>query len=116
MWENLKETGCPDLRDEVELEFRLALLDYYIMPCIEEFIVCGGTLSPTAIVHLYSCKRGLASLLKQSGGVGIPCYFEQLLLLSKEVLRRVKVKEARLIVASGAGISLPQTAFETLKT
>ncbi len=30
MWENLKESGCPELRDDVELEFRLALLDYYI--------------------------------------------------------------------------------------
>ena len=84
MWENLKESGCPELRDDVELEFRLALLDYYIRPCIEEFIVCGGTLAPSTIFHLRNCKRNLASLLKKSNGV-ILCYFEQLLMLSKKV-------------------------------
>jgi hypothetical protein len=84
MWENLKESGCPELRDDVELEFRLALLDYYIRPCIEEFIVCGGTLEPSTIFHLRNCKRNLASLLKKSNGV-ILCYFEQLLMLSKKV-------------------------------
>jgi hypothetical protein len=68
-WENLKETGCPYLLDDVELEIRLALLDYFIMPCVEEFIVCGGARSPGAIVHLRNCKRGLVSLLKESGGV-----------------------------------------------
>lgn len=96
MWEGLKESGCPGLRDDVELEFRLALLDFYIMPYIEEFIANEGMLAPSTIAHLHTCKRGLASLLKQSDGA-IPCYFEQLLMLAREVLRRVKVKEALLI-------------------
>ena len=100
-WEELKEAGCLNLRDDVELEAGLALLDFYIMPCIEEFITYRGKLAPSTIVHLRNCKCELASLLKQSNGA-VPCYFEDLLMLSREVLRRVKVKEARLIVACEA--------------
>ena len=81
MWESLKEAGCPNLRDDVELEFRSALLDFYIMPCIEEFIVCG-TLSPSTIVHLRNCKRNLASLLKKSNGAIL--FFVRRFLLSRE--------------------------------
>ena len=101
MWEELLRTGCPELRDDVELEADLALLDFYIMPCIEEFITYRGKLTPSTIVHLRNCKCELASLLRQSNGA-IPCYFEDLLRLSREVLRRVKVKEACLIVAREA--------------
>jgi hypothetical protein len=100
-WEELQRAGCPGLRDDVELEVGLALLDFYIMPCIEEFITYRGKLAPGTIVHLRNCKCELASLLKQSNGV-VPCYFEDLLRLSREVLRRVKIEEARLIVAREA--------------
>ncbi len=96
MWEGLKEAGCPDLRDDVEFEGRLVLLDFYIMPSIEAFIAYGGTLTLGTILHLHNCRHELTSLLKQSNGA-VPCYFEQLLRLSREVLRRVKVKEALLI-------------------
>src|SRR5690348_3948270 len=92
-WEELQRAGCPGLRDDVELEAGLALLDFYIMPCIEEFITYWGKLSPSTIVHLRNCKCELASLLRQSNGA-VPCYFEDLLRLSRKVLRRVKVKEA----------------------
>jgi hypothetical protein len=101
MWEYLKEIGPPPLRDDVELEFKLALLDFYMIPCIEEFIESGGTLSPSTIVHLRTCKRGLAPLLKKLDG-WILSYFEKLLRLSREVLRRVRVKEALLIVRCDA--------------
>jgi len=99
MWEELQGAGCPDLRDNVELEAGLALLDFYIMPCIEEFITYRGKLAPNTIVHLRNCKCELATLLKQSSGA-VPCYFEDLLRLSREVLRRVKVKEACLMLRS----------------
>src|SRR5260370_31055277 len=61
MWEELQRSGCPDLRDDVGLEAGLALLDFYIMPCIEEFITCRGKLAPSTIVHLRNCKCELAS-------------------------------------------------------
>jgi hypothetical protein len=66
------------------------------MPCIKEFIAYEGPLTPGTILYLHNCRYELASLLKQSNGA-VPCYFEQLLRLSREVLRRVKVKEALLI-------------------
>jgi hypothetical protein len=93
MWEDLKAIGPPPLHDDVELEFRLALLDFYMTPCIEEFIESGRTLSPGSIVLLRNCKRGLAPLLKKLDGSTLS-YFKQLLLLSREVLRRVRVKES----------------------
>ena len=93
------DTVVPYLRDDVELEVGLALLDFYIMPCIEDFVTHGGKLAPCMIVHLRNCKCELASLLRQSNGA-VPCYFEDLLKLSREVLRRVKVKEA-LLAAQG---------------
>ncbi len=101
MWEELQSSGCPELRDDVELEADLALLDFYMIQCIEEFITYRGKLTPSTIVHLRNCKCELASLLRQSNGA-IPCYFEDLLRLSREVLRRVKVKEACFLVAREA--------------
>ncbi len=102
MWQVLKEhadTVVPYLRDDVELEAGLALLDFSIMPCIEEFVTHGGKLAPDTVVHLRNCKCELASMLRQSKGA-VPCYFEDLLKLAREVLRRVKIKEA-LLVAQG---------------
>jgi len=94
-WEEL-QSGCPSLRDDVEPEAELALLDFFIMLCIEEFITQQGKLTPSTIVHLRNCKCELASLLRQSNGA-IQCYFEDLLILSREMPRCIKVKEALLI-------------------
>ncbi len=102
MWEGLKAIPCPYLRDSVELEQELAGLDFYMMWSIEEFIESEGILGPRMIVLLRECKRGLAPLLRQLGGASYASYFEQLLALTREVLKRVKVKEAYRIVRRDA--------------
>jgi hypothetical protein len=74
MWEALNESTdsvVPYLRKGVELEEELALLDFYMMPCIEEFIERGGNFSPRSIILLRNCKCELASLLKKSNGMMI---------------------------------------------
>jgi hypothetical protein len=101
MWEDLHTMGCPDLREDVELERWLATLDFYMISYIDEFIQCNGSLAPSSIVRLANSKRELASLLKRLDGWE-HSYFELLLQLAKAVLRRVKIKEARLIVAREA--------------
>ena len=101
MWEDLHTMGCPDLRDDVELEGWLAILDFHMTWYIDEFIHCNGSLAPSSIVHLANSKRELASLLKRLDGWE-HSYFELLLQLSRAVLRHVKIKEARLIVARQA--------------
>ncbi len=101
MWEDLHTMGCPDLREDVELEGWLAILDFYMISYIDEFIQCNGSLAPSSIVHLSNSKRELASLLKRLDGWE-HSYFELLLQLARAVLRRVKIKEARLIVAREA--------------
>ncbi len=92
MWEDLKATPHPHLSDSSEFEFRLALLDYYITWIVEEFIEHEGFLQPEMLALLRECKHTLASLLKKLHA-GKLRYFEQLLVLSGEMLRRVKVKE-----------------------
>jgi hypothetical protein len=101
MWEDLHTMGCPNLREDVELEGWLATLDFYMTSYIDEFMNCHGSLAPSSIVHLANCKRELASLLKRLDGWE-HSYFELLLQLARAVLRRVKIKEARLIVAREA--------------
>jgi hypothetical protein len=89
---------CLNLDDRDDLE----LLDFYIVDCIEAF-VDKGELSPRSIVLLYECKRDLVRYFKKLGGaIDENGYFKQLLMLSKEVLRHVSVKEARLIIARNA--------------
>jgi len=83
----------PDDRDDLEL------LDLYMEDCLEAFIVNKGHLEPRFVVLLYDCKCDLARLLKKLDGVADGYgYFEQLLALSKEVLRHLNVKEARLLL------------------
>ena len=101
MWEDLHTMGCPDLRDDVELEDWLATLDFYMLSYIDEFMNCNGSLVPSSIVHLSNCERELAPLLKGLDGRE-HSYFELLLQLARAVLRHGKVKEARLIVAREA--------------
>jgi hypothetical protein len=101
-WGNLKATPPPYLWDGVELQRELAILDFYMKWSIEEFIEGEGILRPRQIVLLRECTRGLATLLRQlyraSPYSSYVSYFEQLLALAREVLRRVKVKEAYHIV------------------
>jgi hypothetical protein len=92
MWEDLKATPYPLLHNGLELDDRLALLDFYMTWSIGEFIECKNTLSPTMIVLLRNCKRELAPLLKKLDS-GRQSYFEQLLLIAKEVLRGARTKE-----------------------
>ncbi len=83
----------PDDRDAIEL------LDFYMEDCLEAFIANKGHIKPRFIVLLYDCKNDLARLLKKLDGVADGYgYFEQLLALSKEALRHLNVKEARLIM------------------
>src|SRR5258708_17896767 len=97
MWEDLHTMGCPDLREDVELEGRLAILDFYMISYIDEFIQCNGSLAASSIVHLSNSKRELASLLKRLDGWQ-HSYFELLLQLARAVLRRTKGQQAHLIV------------------
>ncbi len=86
----------PDDRDDLEL------LDLYMIDCIEAFVT-RGSLDPRYTVLLYECKRDLVRYFKKLGGaIDENGYFKQLLMLSKEVLRHVSVKEARLIIARNA--------------
>ncbi len=83
----------PEDRDGLEL------LDIYMTDCIETF-VDKGELSPRYIILLYECKRDLTRYFKKlDGAIDENGYFRQLLMLSKEVLRHVNVKEARLVIA-----------------
>jgi hypothetical protein len=91
MWEDLKATPYPHLSDDLEFEFRLALLDYYITWIVEEFIASEGSLQPRILVLLRECKLTLTPQLKKLQG-GTLRYFEQLLGLSREVLRQAKVQ------------------------
>ncbi len=102
MWEDLKATPNPHFHDSVEPERELAVLDFYMMWSIEEFIEGEGIFDPRMIVLLRECKRGLASLLRRLDGAAYASYFEQLLALTREVLKRVKVKEAYRIVRRDA--------------
>jgi hypothetical protein len=108
MWEDLHTMGCPDLREDVELEEWLATLDFYMISYIDEFIHCNGSLAPSSIVHLSNSKRELATLLERLDGWE-HSYFDLLLQLARAALRHVKIKEARLIVAREAtyGSDLP---------
>lgn len=95
----------PGDRDELEL------LDFYMVDCIEAF-VDKGELDPRSIVLLYECKRGLVRYFKKLGGaIDENGYFKQLLMLSKEVLRHVSVKEARLIITRNAKRERGETFF-----
>ncbi len=103
MWEDHLEIlamSFPSLHylrqdDEASLE----LLDFYMVDSLETFIAHRGVLNPRDIVLLYNNKRSLAGIFKRLDGVvDSNGYFEQLLMMSKEVLRRVNVKEAHLIV------------------
>src|SRR5712691_374820 len=107
MWEEHSEIlaltfpSLPSL-DHLNHDHRnsLELLDLYIEDCIETFVCDEGHLDPRDIMLLYNCKRDLASLIKKLDGVvDENGYFVQLLMMSREVLRRVNVKEARLTVA-----------------
>lgn len=106
MWEALNAIPPPHLRDDVKLERELALLDYYILMSIEEFVECEGQLRPRMIVLLRDCKRGVVRVLRQLHGElqysSDVSYFERLLALSREVLRRVRIKEAYRIVRRDA--------------
>lgn len=87
----------PNDRDSLEL------LDLYMEDCLEAFTANKGRLDPRSVVLLYDCRCDLARLLKKLDGVAdVPGYFQQLLMLSKEVLRHLNVKEARLILACQA--------------
>ena len=98
----------PNDRDDLEL------LDHYMEECIEAFIVNKGQLEPRFVVLLYDCKCDLARLLKKLDGVSDGYgYFELLLELSKEVLRHLKVKEARLILARQASQDCESNASTT---
>src|SRR5258707_15111681 len=78
----------PDDRDSLEL------LDFYMEDCLEAFIANKGRLDPRFVVLLYNCKCDLARLLKRLDGIADGYgYFQQLLALSKEVLRHLNVKE-----------------------
>lgn len=102
MWEGLKTVPHPYLRDSVDLERELAMLDFYMMWSIEEFIEGDGALNPRSIVLLRECTRELVPLLRRLGGTSYVSYFEQLLALAREVLRRVQVREAYRIVKHDA--------------
>lgn len=81
----------------------LELLGFYMEGCLEAFIANKGRLDPRFVVLLYYCKCDLARLLKKLAGVADGYgYFQQLLALSKEVLRHLNVKEAGLILARQA--------------
>src|SRR6266700_793871 len=72
----------------------LELLDFYIEACIEAFITNEGHLDPRDIILLYICKRDLANLIeKLDGVVDENGYFVQLLMMLREVLRRVNVTD-----------------------
>ncbi len=72
----------------------LELLDFYIEDRIEIFITNQGHLNPRDIILLYNCKRDLASLIKKLNGVvDENGYFVQLLMMLREVLRRVNVTD-----------------------
>ena len=87
----------PDDRDSLEL------LDRYMEDCLEAFIANKGHLAPRFVVLLYDCKCDLARLLKKLDGVADGYgYFEQFLEMSKEALRHLNIKEARLILARQA--------------
>lgn len=94
--------GCPFLhhlaRDDRD---SLELLRFYIEDCFWKFTENDGNLDPASIVRLYNCKCELAHILKRLGGE-LDGYFEHLLLMSKYVLRRFKIKEARLTVEHAA--------------
>jgi len=94
MWEDLKATPHPHLYDDLEFEFRLALLDYYITWIVEEFIEREGSLQPEMLVLLRECELALAPQLKKLHG-GASRYFEQSLGLSREVLRQVNFARRR---------------------
>lgn len=103
MWEGLKATPSPRLRNDVELERELVILEFYVLWSIGEFIECEGILDPRMIVLLRECKHGVVCVLRQlHGELHDVSYFEQLLALAREVLRRVKVKEAYRIVKHNA--------------
>lgn len=84
-----------DERDSLEL------LNFYIEDCLWEFIEHKGNLSSESIVRLHNNRRELAQMCKRLNGK-LDGYFENLLLLSKYVLRRFKIKEAQLIVKRDA--------------
>ena len=86
MWKDLKAIPHPHLYDDLEFEFGLALLDYYITWIVEDFIEREGSLQPEMLVLLRECELTLAPQLKKLRG-GTSRYFEQLLGLSREVLR-----------------------------
>lgn len=94
--------GCPFLhhlaRDDRD---SLELLSSYIEDCFWEFTENDGNLDPVSIVRLHNCKCELARMLKRLSGE-LDGYFEHLLLMSKYVLQRFKIKEARLIVERAA--------------
>ena len=59
-----------------------------MVDCLETFITYRGALNPGDIVRLYNGKRSLAAIFKKLGGVvDSNGYFEQLLMMSKEVPR-----------------------------
>lgn len=100
--------GCPFLchlaRDERD---SLELLSFYIEDCFWEFTENGGNLDAASIVRLYNCKCELARKLKRLGG-GLDGYFEHLLLMSKYVLRRFKIKEARIVAERAATCAMEE--------
>ena len=112
MWEDLKAILSPHLKDGVELERKLAILDFYMRWGIEEFFEYEGILDPRMIVLLRECKRELASLLRGQDGESLyssnMIYFEHLLALARAVLRRVKVKEAYSMVRRDAEQGMEQ--------
>ena len=57
MWEDLHTMGCPDLREDVELEGRLATLDLYMISCIDEF---------SAMVHLLQARSFIYRIANES--------------------------------------------------
>src|SRR5260370_9034013 len=75
----------------LERKLVLAILDFYMISYIDEFIQCNGSLAPSSIVHLSNSKRELASLLKRLDGWE-HSYFELLLQLARAVLGRADFK------------------------
>src|SRR5689334_6556343 len=100
--------GCPflhhlkkDDRDSLEI------LDFYIRDCLWKLIESEGNLSPESIVRLSNCRGELVRELKRLQWE-LDGYFEHLLLLSKYVLRRFKIKDARLIAKREAELVMEE--------
>ncbi len=99
LWEQVCKNGVPPM-DELMRDRRedLKVLDLYIRDCLEEWFVNNRRLCATSIIRLSNSSHELMLELRQIDGAA-PGYFEELRDLCQRVLRRVRVREARQMIA-----------------